>query len=538
MFCKGCGKKISDNTKFCPYCGTAISTNNATKAGDAQPVTAVPSAAPEAAPAPVQVMGSPAGMPHKKGGKKALLAVIAVLVILVCASIAVIAAGVFASPKSKVKKAMRKSWDSYYGAIADKLDMDAVLKNLEKQDWRQSVSIKLKDLQINDAGDDAAMLEGLGIQLDNAVSLPKREMGLSAQLKYGEVDLFSGYLTVEDKIVKVFSPNLLQRAIGCDTEKLSADLEKMGASQNLSGIDFNLFDMLSENGQLKILESEAGKVLADGIVVEKAGSDEIDVNGYDVKCTEYTVEIPQEALFDFLDVLEKDIAQNMQDSDIAKNSDIDSGLEEIFDGLNGLAAQVGDLTLTVYLNGGKVVCAEWNDYGVGVRLELGGEKEYADAMSLTLSESGMETMRLESVGNHIPRKGLYTDETRLMVDGMTVLESSTEYDTKAKEDNFSWELVADDVSMTAAGTLSTGKEEMRLELDDVTMYVDGDLVSLEGSVSIAPYSRIEMPTEDVLMLGDMNEETLAKLEKEVETQVQGWIFGLFAKIPELQQYLR
>ena len=142
-------------------------------------------------------------------------------------------------------------------------------------------------------------------------------------------------------------------------------------------------------------------------------------------------------------------------------------------------------------------------------------------------------MKLISSGDHSANSGTFTDESRLVIDGESLLRSEMSYDTKAKEDNLTWDLTMDVGSVNMKGTIQAEKDTFTLDMDQITFQVPGVEVVLEMELALKPYAAGYTP-KDTVMIADLDEADLAAINEEANQRAQQWLMGLIQDIPALQ----
>lgn len=559
MFCKKCGKKMADGAKFCPYCGAT-----AGQGGGGQPPAPDvlrEALAPQPAPAGGTVPPAAAAKGRAGGGKLGLFAGIGVAAVLVIAVAAIFFSGVLGGPKAALSKAIAKSAGAYQAA-SDALGTPDLKKLAENKKVRVDMSFQIKNLadELTGYSSEAALLKGLGMSLSSGTDLPGRKMDLSATVSYGSVELLTFWGRVDDDVVSVGCPELLDnKSYGLNTSTLGKDLDKLGAElpDGMEDMSFNLFDIIDTFSQPIEVDKAAQKALADAIEAEKTGKATMDVNDRSLSCTGYHVVIPKDAMRDYIDAVEDAYkARELDDAviDLLRSmgvpkdelsqikgeiKDAASG-EEMFDAMKEVVKTIGDVELDVYVNDGYVAAVVWEDKIEGQRVEVtasfGGGKNYADDLSLEL-RAGDGRVRFESTGNHGTEGGEFTDSSSIRVqDGSvsTTIKSELEYHPKKSSDNFEWTVKGDGVSLTAAGQLTTGKDSLFLDLDKLSVSAMGtEMLRLSAAYSVGPYSDPDISDKSPVMISTMDEDDFIELGEDITANGESWAMGLMNDIPEL-----
>ena len=378
--------------------------------------------------------------PKKNGNIIAVIGVIAAVLVLA----AVIAGAVMNRPSVKVPAALAKTI-SAYGSIWEDIGLTDALSFLsEDQAYTSAVSVTYKglgELLASQTAVDLSELEGLGIRIDQTISLEDRIYSGALAAVYQDVALVVANFGVDDNIAWVSVPELISGTYGMDTSILGKDLAKLGVEEDgIESLGFNIFDMAQLMMNMKpteeILEAyaAAAKELSKAVEYEDKGSDKIKVNGSRISCDVYEMVIPQDALEDYLDALEDPTEQyfdqiidtyeelfrsaGMPEEEIqyamegSEAMDAKEILANLKDGLD----EIGDIELELYLNGGYVMAVvyelEIDGSEMTITLNMGGGEHYVDDFSLTVEGNGNE-LKLSSSGNHTGKGGVYDDKTKL-----------------------------------------------------------------------------------------------------------------------------
>ena len=563
MFCLNCGQQLRDGSKFCPYCGTVLSAETEPSYPPAAETTLLEpemvDAAPQyATPAPST---EPPFVPVKKHRGRLLIGA-AGAVVAVALVVTMVASGAFSSPKRKVSRAFVKSAEAYAAAV-EKVDIPDLSKIYKDQNASASVSVQLSDLNeemlLGTSEYDLSGLNGLGVRYALDLDIPNRKGGAEATAFWGASDLISAQLALDNGVIAASVPELTDDTFyGLNTETLGADLSDLGVDdEEVEAISFNIFDIyelftpdLKENEESAKLMKDAGKALVEAIEVEKTGKGAVDVNGSSVKCATYHVIIPQDAMEDYVDVLEDVVSSSadtyldalvdaVEESGLVDDyeidyfkeslSDVDDGVKEAADVMKEVLDVIGDLELDAHISDGKIMAVtyegEIEDVDVEIGVYMGGGKNYADDFSIVFNGKGYgDTVKIElvSTGDHTAKGGAFTDETTLKVreDGDTLasFKSELRYEPKAKENNFSWTVKFDDAaSFSAEGQLNLEKNSLSVHLDDLTIKADGTkIVSLEADYAIGPCSKVAVTAASPVMLSDLDEDDLMDIAEDIE----------------------
>lgn len=537
MFCSKCGRKIEDGAVVCPGCGAPAAASDGSP-GAPEPLTDAP------------VFSGPAPEKRKRWILPAAIGGAAAACILA----AVLLSGLLGGAKGTLTKALAKSVAAWQEA-AGTLELADLSKLYQDRQAGQRMTVRLK--RLSDRFDDQArMLEGMSFTLSEELDLPARKMEIGLGVSYGSAELLWAGVTGNDSVLSLSCPALLgEQAYGVDTETLGQTLYRldpdgMGTVQNAS---FNIFDLLEAMAAPSKVDAAASKALSDAIEVEKSGTAEVDVNGRSLRCEGYRVTIPQEAMLDYLEAVKAAYAARKWNEEIIKVMRSFGAAEEELavmeeqlesrDALEALAEtleETGDVELEVFVSDGCISCVRWTGEEESLNICFGGEERYADDLSLDiLIGMGQSHFRLASSGNHGGAEGAYTDTTVLLFEDADAyddfsLESQLTYDPRASQDNFSWTLEGEGLSLEAKGQVTHGDEELFLDLEDVSVsFLGEEYAALGISWLIRPCA--EMSPAVPVMLEDMTEADLESLYADVTANAQSWLFGLMGQAPELFQ---
>ena len=552
MFCKHCGQKLEDGALVCPSCGAAVDSQS----GDVLQSTLHPSAPVSAAPAEDY---APAGgtrgpeLEAPKHKKNWILPAAIGGVAVLCIVAAVLLSGIFSGAKGDLTKAVIKSVGAWQAA-SDTLELPDMAALRKEQSASQRTTIQIKDLS-DQFGAEAQMLEGMSVTMAGGSDLKERKLNFSLGASYGPAELFSMQIWGEDSVLTMACPALLgEQVYGCDTETLGRDLARLDPddAEELGNVSFNIFDVAEAYAKPMEIDAAATKALDDAMEVEKNGSATMDINGTSLKCDAYHVTFPQQAMLDYLDAVrdaydaqEKNQAiLDLYRSFGASDEELAAVREQLrnadmFEELEDLLLEAGDLELDVYVNDGYVAAVIYEGDGEFLHAYFGGGENYADDFSLEI-QTEEDNILFTSSGNHSASDGAYTDTTTLAIDSRSLylpqVTSQLTYDPKQPSDNFSWELSCEGITLTAKGKLTSGKDNLFLDLDQFSFSVLGtEYARLGLSWSVGPYDYAESAQGAPTMLEDMTADDLSALSYEVSVNAQNWLMSLMNDVPELFQ---
>ena len=585
MFCKKCGSSLRDNAKFCGSCGAVVEVadaqgNNVSYTTPVQkaptyttPVQKAPTytAPVQKAPAhtaPVQKPKADKTAPIKKvtgaftkaaskvdvSGivnkvpKKSLPiiggAAVVVLVLILLFT------GVFGGGNAVVK-AFNKSLGAYV-SIADEMKLPDMAAIAESGKYNQELK-----LWISDGADE---VEGLGVRFQFAYNQSGEEAALIAAPYFEGTDLITAQMKLKGSKIYVGCPELMDKTyVMLDTMTIGEDL----ADKDVDGMDdlsFNVFTLIDQIQKTSELTKDQEKALEKGttafikaIEVEKDGKSDIKVNGKKLSCTVYNVVIPQDAMEDYLDVLE-DVLKDMDTdavADILEDAGIpvdDMGLDfsnddalDMIDEMKDFVDELGDFEAEVGINKGYVVSVKsefelWSEEYV-IDIQLGGGDNYVDDIYFELLSESEYGYIVTSSGNHAMKKGVFTDETVVtrVYNGneRDILNSELSWEPKAKADNFELAMDFDGDEIVMEGTLTCTKNSLTMELPEFE--VDG--VTLGIGYSISDYKAPSIKVGTTMAFADMDESDMEDLVEMIEENGEAWAEMMEDDYGDLFEYI-
>ena len=585
MFCKKCGSALRENAKFCGSCGAVVEVaessytapvENATpytapvqqNAGNTVPVKKAGKAADfgknaaKVAGSAAKVAGNAAKAAGNAASKvslgnlgsklpknKKLLPIIggAVAVVLVVVLLVSLLLG---GPAATVTKAFAKSVGAFT-SVADDMKLPDLAAIAESKKFNQEVRVEFTD------GD----LEGMGIRATFAFNQSGKEAAVVVAPYFEGTDLITGQIKLEGSKIYAGCPELMDKTyIMVDTKTLGADL----ADKDLDGMEdlsFNIFELIDQlesataltKDQQKAIE-KANAALVKAIEVEKDKKKDIKINGKKIGVTLYDVVIPQDAMEDYLDVLE-DVVKDM-DPEVAIEILEDNGFPvdemglsmnndmwlESIDYLKDLVDEIGDLELSVGINDGYVVYLQWAPEVDGEEFEInimiGGGDNYVDDFSLEyLYGDGNYGGTITASGNHAMKKGEFTDETVVVEvwkgDEEETLVSEMTWKPSGKSDNFEWILEVDGDKLEIEGTLKCSKDSLTITLPE--MNVMGEDLSLTYTLGAFKAPSVKVGT--TMKFADMDEDDLMDLAEMIEENRSEWYEMMEDEYPEIVEIM-
>ena len=545
MFCKKCGRSLTDSDKFCLDCGTPVD----------QMEEEIVFAQAEA----------PASV--KKSKAKLLIPVVA-LVAVVGIVAALLLSGVFASDSAKLLEAIANSVAAWNEAsVLDEEDLTWLAET--REEYSGEMSLWLEDFP------EEVLLEGFGIRADFNYSQPKRCFDMTMAPTFGYADIIHAQLVLKDNELYIGSRELTKDTYYMiHTDLLGQEMNALGAGvPELDSMGFNVFDMAEtmQESYLDTQESaknlmEVVKSVQEDVQVEKTGSVEIDVNGVSKKADAYHVLIPQSTVSAILDAAEPIyLAQNGTDGilEMYRSMGMDEETllmmeeelkeaaamqKESFDEVRKAIEAMGDLELDMYVSDKLVVAVEFavthEDVTVDFRIALGGGENYVDNLSISAEDQDGEGFLIISEGDHGAKNGTFTDKTTMTIGGDTnaVLTSELRYAPEAQSDNLSWTISAreDDVDVMGIemnGQLTLNDKEFFLRMDELKLDDGYSAFTFGIEYRFGPYAPDEVDTSNSLVLAEMTDADMAAASTNLMTNAMEWLSWLQENFPELVSML-
>lgn len=600
MFCKKCGSTLRDNAKFCGSCGAVVEVadSQGNNVSYTTPVQKTPSyTAPvqrQQTPsytAPVQRQQAPGhtvpvqqskpdvtgaikkasgavtkatGAVTKAAGKidvsgivnkvpKKALPIIGGAAVIVLVLI-LLFSGVFAGAKGTVAKAFGKSLNAYV-SIAEDMKLPDLAAIAESGKYNQELKFWFED--------GADELDGLGFRFVMAYNQSGNEAAIVAAPFFEGTDLITAQMKFKGSKIYVGCPELMEKTyLMVDTKTIGQDMADKDVD-DFEDLSFNMFDLIEQvqkasgltKDQQKALE-KGGSAFIKAIEVEKDGKDDIKINGKKLSCTVYNVVIPQEAVEDYLDVLE-DVLKDMDSEavlDILEEAGFpvdDMGLDMVadsadvyidaIDSLRDLVDELGDIEIQVGINKGYVVSIQCEldayDEPVNINVQLGGGDNYVDDIYFEMLDEDEYGYIITSTGNHAMKKGVFTDETVVSMvyygDEREMISWEMNWEPKGKDGNFEWTLENYGDEFTFEGTLHTTKDSLSITLDELE--IDGMTVGL--SYTLGDYKAPSIKVGTTLAFADMDEDDMEDLAELIEENGEAWVEMMEDDYEDVLDYL-
>ena len=600
MVCKTCGSQLTEQDKFCRYCGTTVDTapqqsapiytpqpqNNYVPQNSYEPQpqnayapqnTYIPQPQASYAPQPEAPRQPRAKGAHlkssapKKGGKKGLIIggsiaaavlVIALVAVLIFTGSATVQVGnAFRNTASTFAK-ISDVWNAEEAAAigqqeAVSMTYDVQLDTIDRDIMYGMVGYYYYSDEEVDSFCQA--VSGLGIRMDMDVDLANREIGALASVHKGSADLITGIVAAEDEMLYVGLPEFLDDFYGVNTETAMADLEAMGADLGEAAqLSFNIFDLIDivkrYSPDPAELEAEMTAVLADvakDIEIEKEGKKTFKVGGESLSCKAYTVTVPQDALEEILDV----IVDASETDPIAMVGELceamhlpDYVTEEVlyemgysfsapdYSDLYEVLDVLEDIELTVYVKSGKVA-------GIVYEKKIDGSK-----LELTFGIGGDHygdvfeiEVKIDGEKLTIESEGDHTARKGVFTDKATIKFDGEKLTMNTEYDPKSgaleMKLGDDQASFRVEGIYLVEDNKYTLDLDEFSLTVEGaEQLSFRFLYEVSAYEK-RVKVSDAKLLSHMDQEDIMSIASEVEGNAMEWAVDFMAKYPELMGLL-
>ncbi|HHW47067.1 MAG TPA: zinc ribbon domain-containing protein [Clostridiaceae bacterium] len=508
MYCTNCGANISDNSKFCTQCGAKIE-----RASVETPVT------PE--------------LNQRKFGKTGLVIIIAaILIVFSCVVMAKNSIIRAVSPKSYLGIILNNTISKISQELNNSRNELMGFTLTEKDDFTLGLAGEIASMSSEGGFIDYSNIKRLGANFNISVDKGNKQLLWKSQVLYRDNPLLSINFFLNDSEVGVNIPELFDHYWTAGTEKFGRKWNDSYVGWQL--INFRISDDLDlsfsklMDYSSKVITDETRKKIAEitkeflkHIKIGDMTSSNVTIKGKSVKAREIQVIIEGSELESYLiDIMETYVEDEYFVNQISATGNYDDFMDGFDIFINGFKDNVnirGDITLYV---------TEYK--GLIVKLELEKEFEVYDQMVELMLEissndidnlindfkfdfeldAGGETLAIElsSKGNHVPQKGLYTDDTRLVVripyEDNLIFESECDVDLKKGTIDGSYKLREGEsgIKLDFSGKYINSKG-LDISLDDVGITVSSypGTIKIRGSID---FKLAKGAQKDLIKIGE------------------------------------
>lgn len=501
---------------------------------------------------------------------------------------------VFASPKDKVMLAFSEvlGQDSLLADIsgnAKKLtapqntftNAQEVLDSIKAAPYQGKVNVKIEDITYPRLPE-VSSAEGANLLINYKADLENRLFDSLVSFRYGAISVLKLGLYMNDNEVYAYCPNFLDGSIMINTETFGEDLLDIWLFEEYSEYipeeikSFNVFDMILNSGNDASLDStelkEATSALYDAVEVEKTGNyTTYEIDDKDVKCYEYEVTIPAEALSEYyvsltplfksvigtyLSSVSYSLESNSYYSDYqyefnGNSYELDQVDELAEDFCEFLSDNARDITIMVYLSDKDTLIAfelettfktTDNDVSIDFYGDFTGSKNNTDKVYLDFYiEFGNYSNEFVINSSTKDKKDSIEKETEILLykDGEYYGMIQTEQSTNNTTGEFDFNLVINDADVdldvllfSVKGSVKYENDYYELTIDDITLgaeeyYYGVTSFSLSYSAIYQPLGdeSIESPDGPVYEILKLNLNDLYDLLDDIKENIHGTIIG-------------
>ncbi|MBQ7039261.1 MAG: zinc ribbon domain-containing protein [Clostridia bacterium] len=576
MFCTNCGKKVEDGELFCTGCGEKLETT-AEQAEASTPVEEVqqnsvltmteevqqPVPSFEEAPVAqqnfVQAFEVQEVVAPKKSYAGLIIGAVAAAVIVIFGMLFLFKDVVLATFMPKL----------YLGGAIDKTVEELSDESAELYKWlygfdAEDVSeftYKLGATVDEIAGQD---VNSLGAEAVVAKSDNKKVLAANANLLYDGKNVIAANLSLDDEKIAFDIPELFDKSLSLPSKDFgkawnSSDIGKESGTEFDDDLDLSYSKLFTEKKNDKVFTKETdkalkeiSKTLAEEAVIENEKGTAT-VNGKSVKTRRLNVTIPANALEDYIVDTIKCI---VKDENISANypedvkDQIDDMIDELSEGIEELSEVYDDVVIDLDVYNGKIVKitheAEIEDADILVQLELRNSKNLIDDIYglIEIKADGEKmTIELESKGNHVPNKNVYSDETYVKIkipyeDSISV-ESSTLFDSGNNICNgeIKVKVEGEEAKVSFDGKYDN-KDGFDVQLEDVSVKVGGETL-FKGSINLYMNNKFEAEVPNIdgsLNILEADEDDMMNWADEVEGNFEEFAEKYQSEIEEIFGY--
>lgn len=467
------------------------------------------------------------------------------------------------TPKNRVGMAFKKSSGAYASAMKKVVAFDYAAA-AKKEAFSQELSVNFDSIP------DLTLSRSLGLRLRVDANIPDEYLGADLALTAGAESLLTLRAAADGDLLYAGSPELLDSAYyGINTKTLGKDIAAMPMNLDPDGtfsdLSFNIFQLYSEYLKAEPLDPKVTKEFWNALEVERLRSGKLRVNDSSLSSTEYLVTIPSDALADYLEAVfdtyyqvlkpsnlramyrAMGLSDSMIENAVAGSEDqYNSSYYEMESLLDAISEQEDDIELTVFVSGGYVVGIDYegsNDYSdYLLKLRLGGGKSYVNNLSAQLRIDDETAFLLTSTGDHMPKRGVYTDETTIETADFGGHVTCI-YEPAASGDNFTLYATFgdgyDDLRLNVSGRIESDKKTMNVMLDDITLADAagrGDKLSLSLGYVISGFER-SFTAKSPVSLFTLSDEEFSNIDRTVSSNFEHISDRIDTLFPDLLWYL-
>ncbi|HHV98554.1 MAG TPA: zinc ribbon domain-containing protein [Clostridiaceae bacterium] len=496
MYCINCGAKNDDHMKFCTQCGTKLYQFSGDTSAATQDVEQ---------------------MPKKRRSFKFVYILAAILIL--AAFTAMGKNGIYRTiaPKAYLGNALNKTFSQISDEISKSKKKLLGFTLSEKDDFTIDLSGVLDSISSDNEYMDLGFLKGSGINTTISIDKNNKQMLGIFQLLLKDDPMFSVNAFLNDEEIGVNVPELFDAYWTAKTANFGRDWNDsyfgsemlcMNLPENLNISFSNIMDKSKRSitEETKKQMAEATKELLKNAKLGKMTSTNVTIKGKSVKAREIPVTISgselKSYLIDMVELYFND--ENVKNQISMAGYDFTDEIDEFLNDFDDYVGIRGDITIELVEYKGVIVKLEvekefeiYEETEIELALEIsfGDNKALINDISVDFEievEGEKLVVQLTSEGNHIPRKGLFTDSTELTVkvpyEGKLVFKSECDIDLKnGTIDGFS-EIKADKngIKLDYSGEYSNSRG-LKLSLSDVgiTYKGYGDTSKISGSIDFS-----------------------------------------------------
>lgn len=552
MFCSNCGANLEEGKNFCGNCGAVVSgyTEEVETTDSIPENTEVTQQAPICEESGYEIV--------KKPKKKLVLSVVGAILILGVLGFffknSVLAA--FA-PKFYVENALLNTINQIAEQVKQS-QTDFYGFDVENQ----------KDVTYTVAGTldkfDDMKFDGIGAEISAIKSDKKKKAEVNGAVLIDGDKEVSFITTLDDESIIVDIPELFDESLKMSSKTFGKDWNdsKIGKESDVElsdKLDLSYSELMNKREVFTEETTDALKNLTKEFVkastVEKEkGSCEVD--GKTVNTRRIDVTVTSDSLEDYLVDTIKIIAD---DDNITENlsSDMEDGFEDGIDEMCDSVKEVfknfdDDFVFSMDVYKGKVmrIFYEGEVEEADISFEIGFKDSKTPInnvyMLLEIKADGEKmSVELESVGNHIGKGNVFTDETTIEIEvpyeDKVTIDASYSFDMKKKvcEAEVSAKIGDEKFEVSLDGTCSN-KKEFKLQIEDIKIKSSEEDISIKGKfeITIAPEAKFtDIDKDKALDLFDCSEDDMTDWADDVEKNAEKLGEKLYEKYADELDFL-